>query len=150
MRALVSFATLLLVLASIATAGEQKSAELKARADAAHGANQAKLCLEYAEVQLENSNQLFTDGDVDKAMQQVQEVVAYSQKGAAAASSSGKLLKETEIKLRKLAERMHDIGESLSFEDRQPVRDAVQVLQQIRSDLMVRMWGPRAEPKGKS
>jgi hypothetical protein len=150
MRVLVSFATLLLVLTSIATAGEQRPAELKARADAAHGEKQAKLCLEYAEVQLENSNHLFTDGDVDKAMQQIQEVVNYSQKGAEAASSSGKLLKETEIKLRKLAERMHDIGESLSFEDRQPVRDAVHVLQQIRSDLMVRMWGPRAEPKGKS
>jgi hypothetical protein len=150
MRALVSFATLLLVLAGIAAAGEQSPAELKARADAAHGEKQAKLCLEYAEVQLENSNHLFSDGDVDKAMQQVQEVVAYSQKGADAASASGKLIKETEIKLRKLAERMHDIGESLAFEDRQPVRDAVQTLQHIRSDLMVRMWGPRAEPKGKS
>ena len=145
MRALVSFATLLLVLAGIAAAGELSPAELKARADAAHGEKQAKLCMEYAEVQLEKSNQLFTDG---QGMQQIQEVVAYSQKGADA--SSGKLIKETEIKLRKLAERMHDIGESLAFEDRQPVRDAVQALQHIRSDLMVRMWGPRAEPKGKS
>ena len=140
MRALVSFATLLLVLAGAATAAEQNPAELKARADAASGEKQAKLCLEYAQLQLETSNHLFTDGDVEKGMQQVQEVVAYSQKGADAASSSGKLIKETEIKLRKLAERMHDIGESLALEERQPVRDAVQALQKIRSNLMVRMW----------
>jgi hypothetical protein len=45
---------------------------------------------------------------------------------------------------------MHDIGEALAFEDRQPVREAVEELQKIRSDLMVRMWGPQAEPKGSS
>jgi hypothetical protein len=59
-------------------------------------------------------------------------------------------VKDTEIKLRKLAERMHDIGESLAFEDRQPVRQAVEQIQQIRSDLMVKMWGPDAQPKGSS
>ena len=74
----------------------------------------------------------------------------YSRKAADAASSSGKHLKETEIKLRKLADRMHDIGETLAFEDRQPVRQAVEQLQQIRSDLMVKMWGPDAQPKGTS
>ena len=80
----------------------------------------------------------------------IQEVVAYSRKAADAATSSGKHVKETEIKLRKLAERMHDIGETLAFEDRQPVRQAVEQLQQIRSDLMVKMWGPDAQPKGSS
>jgi hypothetical protein len=45
---------------------------------------------------------------------------------------------------------MHDIGETLAFEDRQPVRDAVEQVQKIRSDLMVKMWGPDAQPKGSS
>jgi tetratricopeptide (TPR) repeat protein len=143
-------ATLLLALAGLAFAGTQTADELKAKADAAHGAEQAKLCLEYARVQLENSNALFTDGQVDKAQSQIQEVVEYSRKAADAASSSGKQLKETEIKLRKLAERMHDIAQTLAFEDRAPVHQAVEQLEQIRSDLMVRMWGPQAEPKGKS
>ena len=124
--------------------------ELKARADAAHGGEQAKLCLEYARRQLEDANTLFTDGQVDKAQADIREVVDYARKAADAAASSGKHLKETEIKLRKLAERMHDIGESLAFEDRPPVRQAVDEIEQIRSDLMVRMWGPDAEPKGRS
>jgi hypothetical protein len=123
---------------------------LKAKADAAHGAEQVKLCLEYARMQLESSNALFTEGNVDKAQAEIQEVVAYSRKAADAASTSGKQLKETEIKLRKLSERMHDIAQTLAFEDRAPVHQAVQALEQIRSDLMVRMWGPQAEPKGKS
>ena len=93
---------------------------------------------------------MFTDGQVDKAQAEIQEVVEYSRKGADAASSSGKQLKETEIKLRKLEERMHDIGESLAFEDRPPVHQAQDEIEQIRSDLMVKMWGPQAEPKGKS
>jgi hypothetical protein len=150
MRLYLHCATLLLVLAGFALAGTQAADELKARADAAHGAEQAKLCLEYARMQLESSNALFTDGQVDKAQAQIQEVVAYSRKAADAASASGKQLKETEIKLRHLAERMHDIAATLAFEDRAPVHQAVEAIEQIRSDLMVRMWGPQAEPKAKS
>ena len=100
--------------------------------------------------ELETANGLFTDGQVDKAQAEIREVVEYSRKGADAAASSGKQLKETEIRLRKLEERMHDIGESLAFEDRPPVRQAQDDIEQVRSDLMVKMWGPQAQPKGKS
>jgi tetratricopeptide (TPR) repeat protein len=150
MRVTLARAIVVLMLAGVANAADETAAELKARADAAHGAHQARLCLEYARTQLEDSNQLFNDGNVDKGQQEIQEAVEYARKAADAASQSGKDLKQTEIALRKLAERMHDVGESLAFEDRQPVRDAVNQIQTIRSDLMVRMWGPTAEPKGKS
>ncbi len=36
-------------------AGEEAATQLKAKADAAHGADQAKLCLEYARLELESS-----------------------------------------------------------------------------------------------
>jgi len=150
MRAYVSCAAVLLILCSALLASTDPAEALKARADAAHGGEQAKLCLEYAKAELENSNALFTDGQVDKGQAAIGEVVNYSRKGADAATASGKQLKETEIKLRKLAERMHDIGESLAFEDRPLVKQAIDELEQIRSDLMVKMWGPQAEPKGKS
>lgn len=140
----------LLTVAAVTAYAAQNPAELKTRADAAHGGEQAKLCLEYAHVQLEVANTLFNNGDADKGQADIAEVVEYSRKAADAASTSGKHLKDTEIKLRKLAERMHDIGETLAFEDRQPVRDAVQQLEKIRSDLMIKMWGPDAEPKGSS
>jgi hypothetical protein len=144
------YATLLVLLTAIVVRASETPDQLKAKADASRDGERAKLCLEYAHVQLEASDKFFTDGDADQGQANIREVVEYSRKAADAASSSGKHLKDTEIKLRKLADRMHDIGETLAFEDRQPVRQAVEQLQQIRSDLMVKMWGPDAQPKGTS
>jgi len=139
-----------LVLAGLALAGNESNAELKARADKSTGAEQNKLCLEYAHRQLAEADNFFNQGEVEKGQADIREVVEYSHKAADAASASGKHLKETEIDLRRLAKRMHDIGETLAFEDRDPVRKAVDEIEQIRSELMIRMWGPQAEPKGKS
>ena len=138
------------VLAGLALAGDESTSALKARADSSTGGEQAKLCLEYAHRQLADADHLFNQGDVEKGQAEIREVVEYAHKAANAASASGKHLKETEIDLRKLEKRMHDIGESLSFDDRDPVRKAVDEIEQIRSQLMIRMWGPQAEPKGKS
>lgn len=146
---LLRYAAVVFALTGLAPATDSP-AELKARADAATGVTQAKLCLEYAHVQLAAADGLFNQGEVEKGQADIREVVDYAHKAANAASASGKHLKETEIDLRKLAKRMHDIGESLAFEDRDPVRKAVEEIDQIRSQLLVRMWGPQAEPKGKS
>jgi hypothetical protein len=144
------YTAMLLALAGLALAATESASELKARADAATGGMQAKLCLEYAHRQLQDADNLFNQGDLEKGLAEIREVVDYAHKAADAASVSGKHLKETEIDLRRLAKRMHDIGESLDLEDRDPVRKAVDEIEQIRSDLLVRMWGPQAEPKGKS
>jgi hypothetical protein len=142
---------MLLTLASVALAsGPQSTADLKSRADSAGGSEQVKLCLEYAHRQLTEANNQFNQGEVEKGQATIREVVEYAHKAANAAAASGKHVKETEIDLRKLAKRMHDIGASLAFEDREPVNKAVDEIEQIRSDLMVKMWGPQAEPKGKS
>ena len=129
---------------------DESTSQLKAHADAATDGEQAKLCLEYAHRQLVDADNLFNQGDVEKGQAEIREVVEYAHKAANAASASGKRLKETEIDLRKLAKRMHDVGESLDLDNRDPVRKAVEEIEQIRSELMVRMWGPQAEPKGKS
>jgi endonuclease IV len=144
------YAAMIIVLAGQPLAATDTVAELKARADAAQGGEKVKLCLEYAHVQLAAADNLFNQGDVEKGQATIREVVDYAHKAATSASASGKHLKETEIDLRKLGKRMHDVGESLAFEDRDPVRKAVDEIEQIRSDLLIRMWGPQAEPKGKS
>ncbi len=140
---------MVVLLASIALAGNDSLPNLKARADAAHGGERAKLCLEYAHRVMEDANALFTSGDVEKAQQEIAEVVMYGRKAADAASTSGKHLKQTEIDLRKLSKRLHDIAETLAVEDRPPLLKAVNDLEQIRSDLLARMFGPQAEPKEK-
>jgi len=150
MRIIGGVAVLLLLLNTPAQAGSETAASLKARADAAQGGERALLSLEYAHQQLEEANTLYTQGDVEKAEAAVQEVVDYSHKAADAASTSGKRLKQTEIDLRKLEHRMRDIGQSLNIDDRPPVEKAVQELEQVRADLLARMFGPKAEPKDKS
>lgn len=149
MRPELRSAAIVFLLTSVALAANETLPELKARADAAHGAEQAKLCLEYAHRVLEDANTQFTNGDVDKAQSEVSEVVEYGKKAAEAASASGKHLKQTEIDLRKLSKRLHDISETLAVEDRPPVQKAVEDIEQTRSDLLARMFGPQAEPKGK-
>ena len=149
MRPQLRSAAIVFLLTSLALAATESLPALKARADAAHGGEQAKLCLEYAHRVLEDANALFISGDVDKAQREVGEVVEYGRKAADAASSSGKHLKQTEIDLRKLSKRLHDIAETLAVEDRPPLLKAVEDLEQIRSDLLARMFGPQAEPKGK-
>ncbi len=74
----------------------------------------------------------------------------YVRKGSSAAKSSGKRLKQTEIELRKLEKRMKDIAESLNLDDRPPVLKSVDEIEQLRAGLLAAMFGPQAEPKGKS
>jgi hypothetical protein len=150
MRVASRVVVLLFLLNAIGQGSEQTAADLKARADAAQGADRATLSLEYAHRQLEDANTRYTQGDVDQAEAEIEEVVAYSHRAADAASASGKRLKQTELELRKLEHRMRDIGHSLNIDDRPPVEKAVQELEQVRADLLARMWGEKAEPKDKS
>jgi hypothetical protein len=140
MRAPFRAAATLFLLTSLALGSSETTSDLKTRADASHGGEQAKYSLEYARRVLEASNDLFTKGDVDKAQAEIREVVDYAHKAANAASSSGKRQKQTEIGLRELAKRMHDIGDTLAFEDRGPVRQAVDEIEQLRSELLARMF----------
>src|ERR1035441_3428305 len=176
MRPQLRSAAIVFLLTSVALAANESLAALKTRADAAQGGEQAKLCLEYAHRLLEDANTLFTNGDVDKAQHEVGEVVEYSRKAADAASISGKHLKQTEIDLRKLSKRLRktisvffrcfpemdpeidlrklskrlrDIAATLAIEDRPPLLKAVDDIEQIRADLLARMFGPKAEPKEK-
>ncbi len=150
MRSLGPVVVLLLLLNASGQASDQSVADLKSRADAAQGSERVNLSLEYAQRELEEANNLYTQGDVDKAAAEINEVIAYSRQAADAASASGKRLKQTEIELRKLEHRMRDIGQSLSIDDRPPVDKAVQDLEDVRADLLARMFGQKAEPKDKS
>jgi hypothetical protein len=140
MRLLLQAAMVLLALAGLGLAATESLADLKSKANLAHGGDQAKYSMEYAHRLLEDSNALFTKGDVEKAQAEIREVVDYARIGANAATSSGKRQKQTEISLRELGKRMHDIGDTLAFEDRGPVKQAVEEIEQVRSDLLTKMF----------
>jgi hypothetical protein len=131
-------------------AGSQAGPDLKARADAAQGGERVTLSLDYAHQQLEVANKLYSDGEVEKAEAAIGEVLTYAQRATAAATTANKKLKQTEIDIRKLQHRMRDIGQSLSIDDRPPVEKTVQQLEELRADLLAKMFGEKAEPKDKT
>lgn len=134
----------------LACAGQQTAPDLKAKADAAQGSERIGLSLAYAHQELEYANSLYGEGDVEKAEAAIGESLAYAKRAAAAATASNKRIKQTEIDLRKLEHRMRDVGQSLNVDDRPPVEMAVQDLEQVRADLLAKMFGEKAEPKEKS
>ena len=140
----------LLLLSALVSATQPPSADLKAKADAAQGSERIGPSLEYAHQELEYANTLYTDGDVEKGEAAVNESLTYAKRAADASAAANKRLKQTEIDLRKLEHRMRDIGQSLNIDDRPPVEKAVQELEQIRANLLAKMFGEKAEPKEKS
>ena len=139
-----------LLLSALVSATQPPSADLKAKADAAQGSERIGPSLEYAHQELEYANTLYTDGDVEKGEAAVNESLTYAKRAADASTAANKRLKQTEIDLRKLEHRMRDIGQSLNIDDRPPVEEAVQELEQMRANLLARMFGEKAEPKEKS
>ena len=150
MRAQWQIPVVWLLLCCLALAKTESLTDLKAHADGAHGAEQAKLCIEYADRELEYANDLFTKGDVGAAQSAIVSVMEYVRKGTKAATESGKHLKQTEIGLRKLQKRMKDVAESLNLDDRPPLLKSVDEIDQLRTSLLIAMFGKQAEPRSKS
>jgi hypothetical protein len=150
MRSLTPVLVCVFLFSLLGLAADQPPRDLKARADSAQGSEKVVLSLEYAHRQLEQANTFYNDGEAEKAEAAIREVVTYSRTAAEAATIANKRLKQTEIELRKLEHRMRDIGQSLSIDDRPPVEKAVQEMEQLRANLLAKMFGERAEPKEKS
>ena len=131
---------LLAPLACLALAGETLE-ELKAKAAAASGGEQAVLYTRVAREEVELANQRFTDGNVDQGHAAVREAVGYAEKARDAARTSRKKLKQTEMAIRKTARRLNDIGKTLALDDRPAVEQAVKELERIQDQLLEAMFG---------
>jgi hypothetical protein len=120
---------------------EETVEQLKARVDAAKPAERIDLCLKIAERQLDAADKLYTGGKIDEARTDIQEVVSYSEQARDTATSSGKKLKNAEISVRKMANKLRDMKHALNFEDQAPVQEAIDHLERVRTDLLARMFG---------
>lgn len=115
--------------------------ELAARAEAASPGDRPPLYIEIATRQLKLADDLYTQGKVDEARAAVQDVVTYSTKAHDAAIESNKKVKNTELAVRHMAHRLHDLKHTLNFEDQAPVQSAVDRLQNLADDLLSHMFG---------
>ena len=124
----------------VAAAREETLAELKARAESARPEDRAPLCIQIAHLQLRNADKLYNEGNVEQARAAVDDIVTYSEKAKDSATQSKKHLKNVEIAVRKMADKLRDIRRTLNLEDQPPVGAAVKRLEDIRTTLLDAMF----------
>ena len=122
---------------------EETLAELITRAESSRLEDRPHLYTEIARRQVKAADQLYAAGKPEEARAAVREVVEYSDKASDAATHSGKKLKDTEIAVRKMAARLRDIKRTVAFEDQAPIEEAVDHLEQVRTQLLSQMFGKK-------
>jgi ketosteroid isomerase-like protein len=140
----------LLALVAVSFGAKDESLEqLKAHFETARPEDRADLGIRIGQLQLRNADKLYVDGNVEQAVADVNEVVSYSEKARDAATETNKHLKNVEIDVRKMAEKLRDIKRTLAFEDQPPVEQAIRRLEEVRTSLLKAMFAKenKAEKK---
>lgn len=136
-------AVLLSITAAIFAWTEADVQQLKSRVESARVEELPSLCTQIAKKQAGSADNFYKEGKIDEARAAVDDVVNYSDKARDAAVRSGKKVKDTEIAVRKLAEKLRNLKRTLAFEDQAPVQSAIDRLEQMRTDLFERMFGKK-------
>lgn len=137
--------TALLALVAIAAAAglptqETSLEDLKARAASASIGDRPHLCVQIAERQLNATDKLYANADVDKAQATLADVVSYSEQARDYAIRSHKYQKQTEIAVRTMARKLADIRHAVAHSDQEPLQAAINRLQRVRDDLLASMF----------
>lgn len=137
----VAVAVLLVAVVSVPLLARQETVdELKAKLGSAKESDQPKLCLEIARLQLDASEKAYQASQLPQAQALLNDVVDYSQKAGDAARQSHKHIKKTEIEVRKMSRRLQDLKPTVDIDSRQPVQDAINRLEHIRTELLMQMF----------
>ncbi len=142
MRSRVFMLSVLLV-ASVGVCAEKDPVlqQLLARARSARVEDQAALYTEAARLELKSADQWYTSGNVDDARSAVKDLLTDSDRAHDASTQSGKRLKDTEIAMRKMAEKLRDMKRAVAFEEQAPLQAAADHLESLRTDLLAHMFG---------
>ncbi len=140
MRSLAIWMLLFAFTAGTVAARDETIDELKSRAQNAPPQDRPHLRIRIAELQLRNADKLYKEGDVEHARAAVDEIVTYSEQARDSAVETKKHLKNVEITVRKIAERLRDIKRTLVPEDQVPIDQAVQRLEEVRTTLLQQMF----------
>ncbi len=134
---------LLLVCGAAAKKKDLPIEELKAKAEAETGDHKPLLYAEVVHREIEDANQLFVEGDVEKAQATIKDAILYAGKARDAALARPHKLKDTEIHLRKVEHRLNDIRRTLALEDQPEVQDAADQIAGMRKQLLDTMFAPK-------
>ncbi|MGA7907231.1 MAG: hypothetical protein WCA16_07465 [Candidatus Sulfotelmatobacter sp.] len=120
--------------------------ELKARLSDATVPDRPRLCVQISELQLRETDKLYRTGDSEKAYAALEDVVAFSELARDYSIQSHKHEKDSEIAVRKMAHKLVDLKQAVTFVDQKPIQDAIDRLQKIRDDLLAAMF-PKGDKK---
>jgi hypothetical protein len=140
MRVFVTILVLIAAAASFASDKNETLEQLKARAESAEGKHQIELLTEIAEHQSKAADEAYNAGNVEQARAAIDDVADYGVRAAKEATNTGKRMKQTEISLRKIADRLDTISKSVDVDERPPVKEAIKKLEAARNDLLFRMF----------
>jgi len=139
---------LALFVAALALAAKDESVEqMKARFDSTRPDDQAVLGIQIARDQLRNADKLYIAGNGEQAGAAVDDIVTYSEKARDAATQSNKHLKNVEIDVRKIADKLRDIKRTLAFEDQPSLEKAISRLEEVRTTLLKAMFANDSKDK---
>jgi len=149
MRSLAIWMLLLAVVAGPVAARDETVDELKPRVENALPQDRTDLRIRMAELQLRNAYKLYKEGDVEHARAALDEIVTYSEQARDSAIETKKHLKNVEIKVRKIAERLRDIKQTVALEDQAPIDQAVLRLEKVRTSLLQQMFSKEKDKEKK-
>ena len=135
--------TSLTALARPLARNDENLSQLIARAESAPPGERPGLYIQIARQQAEAADKLYREGNEEAGNQALNDTVTYAEKARDAAASTGKRLKDTEIALRKMAEKFRDVKHNLPFDDQAPVQQAIDRLEKMRTDLLSAMFGKK-------
>jgi hypothetical protein len=140
MRSLALCMLLLAIVTSPVAARDESVDELKARTQNALPQDRPGLCVQVAELQLRNADKFYKNGDVELGRAAVGDIVAYSEQARDSATATKRHIKNVEIAVRKMAQRLRDVKRTLAYEDQAGVEQAIQRLEEIRTTLLKQMF----------
>jgi hypothetical protein len=139
--------TLFMLVAAISLAAFARTDEtlqqMIARADAAPPGDRPALYIHIAREQADAADKAYQAGNSDAGNAALNDVVTYAGKATDSATSTGKRLKDTEIAVRKMAEKFHDVKHNLPFDDQAPVQEAIDKLEKMRTEMLSAMFGKK-------
>jgi len=149
MRRLAPIILLLALACAFGYAKDETMDELKARVESARPEERIELCIRIAEQQLLNADKHYSDGQVEIARAAVDDIVNYSGKARDSALQTKKRLKNVEIDVRKIADKLRDIKRTLAFEDQAPIDQAIRELEDVRTTLLKEMFAKESKKENK-
>jgi hypothetical protein len=122
---------------------DESVTEMKGRIDAARPEERISLSVQIARKELDAIAEATKSNDGNAVRVALADLLTYAGKATDTALEINKKLKDTEISLRKIAEKLRDLKRSADFDQQARLQDANDRVENMRTQLLSRMFGKK-------